>query len=330
MKYNMLVVTDHTTHADTNSVYALCQALRAEERCDQIWVCSRGDLRNEGFFMAVPDAPIYAAPVLPHFAFHPEGIYFDEHAILMSREDIDVILVRMPQPLHPIFLNSLTAIVAPHRVINRPEGSMETSSKGFLLQLPHLCPGPVMCHSQEEAIHMSQTCEIVLKPLYAYGGRGILRLSTQHFWQGDDRYSVNEMASRLDNSFFPMMAFRFLRNVTLGDKRTIVVNRTIIGSALRLPAPGSWMCNVAQGGHAVLAEADSDERRIEEELTPMLYDKGIIMYGFDTLVDDDGRRVLSEINTLSIGGLLPLQELSGKPVLAQTAALVFDYLDEVS
>ena len=52
-----------------------------------------------------------------------------------------------------------------------------------------------------------------------------------------------------------------------------------------------------------------------------------MIFGFDTLVDDDGRRVLSEINTLSIGGLMPLQEMSGKPVLKRVAELLWDYVE---
>jgi glutathione synthase len=123
-----------------------------------------------------------------------------------------------------------------------------------------------------------------------------------------------------------MLAMKFLKNVTQGDKRTIVVNREILGAALRLPAPGGWLCNVNQGGHAILAEPDEDEHIIQEILTPMLHRKGVVIFGFDTLVDDDGRRVLSEINTLSIGGLVPLEEMSGKPVLKRAATLLWDYI----
>jgi glutathione synthase len=113
----------------------------------------------------------------------------------------------------------------------------------------------------------------------------------------------------------------------MGDKRTIVANYQVLGSALRMPAPGSWMCNVAQGGHGVPAEMDEDEKIIERTLTPLLHQKGVIMYGFDTLVGDDGRRVLSEINTLSIGGLVPLEELTGKPILSRAARLLWDHVE---
>jgi glutathione synthase len=120
---------------------------------------------------------------------------------------------------------------------------------------------------------------------------------------------------------------KYLPNVSFGDKRTVVVNKKILGSALRMPPENSWICNVAQGGHAVMSSPDSDELAIEQELTPLLYEKGIVMYGYDTLLNDNGRRVLSEINTLSIGGLGPMAEMSGKPMLQDTAKLLWDYLD---
>ena len=124
-----------------------------------------------------------------------------------------------------------------------------------------------------------------------------------------------------------MLAMKYLRNVSLGDKRTIVINQQVLGSAIRMPAADSWICNVANGGHAIHSQPDEDELKIERELTPLLFKKGIIMYGFDTLVDDDGHRVLSEINTLSIGGIGPMSELSGKPLLKQAAKLMWEYLE---
>lgn len=328
MKLNMLVVTDHSTHAETNSMYSLSRALREDPRCREIWVCSRGLDLNKEFFNGNALADIYASPVDEEFGFESAPRYFRESALKIQRSDIDVILIRMPQPPDPAFLFSLESIVPPYRIINNPAGIMETATKAFLLEVSHLCPEPVFCERLEEAIDLSQKKEIVLKPLYSYGGRGILRLSTEYCWNGNDRHVLSELPSIVTQAQFPMMAFSFMKNVTMGDKRTIVVNEKVLGSALRLPAPGSWMCNVAQGGHAVLAEADEDELIIERQLTPMLFRKGIIMYGFDTLVNDEGRRVLSEINTMSIGGLVPLQEMSGKPIMKEAAELVWDYIEQ--
>ena len=325
---NLLIVTDHSSHAATNSLYELGVALIESRKNVNVWVCSKGSPENKDFFNADKAALIYATQINTSFAYHPLGLSFSNTLTVLERDKIDAIIVRMPQPLNASFLKSLNTIVTQEKIINSPEGTIETSSKEFLLQVEHLCPSPSLCHYLDEAILLSKKMEIVLKPLYSYGGIGIVRLSKDYFWDGDHRYPIADIKNYISDEYFPMLAMRFLPNVSLGDKRTIIVNRQILGSALRLPAANSWICNVAHGGHAILSEADEDELKIENELTPLLFEKGVIMYGFDTLTDDNGKRVLSEINTLSIGGLGPLSELSGRPILKQTAELLWNYLEK--
>lgn len=154
-----------------------------------------------------------------------------------------------------------------------------------------------------------------------------MRLSNEWCWDGNNRFPIEDVRIIFNQTSFPMLAMKFLKNVVLGDKRTIVANTRILGSAIRMPAADHWICNVAQGGHALPAVPDEDELKIEARLTPLLYEKGIVLYGFDTLVDDDGKRVLSEINTMSVGGLLPLQEMIGNPVVMNSATGILDYVD---
>ena len=327
MKYSLLIVTDHSTHTDTNSVYRLARAMREDPRCKSVWVCSRGLEENKDFFGGIPDAEIFVSPVNDVFEFDPDGAAFRRDVQLIQRDAVDAILIRMPQPADASFLFSLEDIVPSSRIINSPAGIMETATKAFLLDVAHLCPDPVMCHSVDEAKQMSQEMEIVLKPLFSYGGRGIVRLSNTYCWNENERHPLSALSTFLDDSHFPMVSTRFLKNVTMGDKRTIVANGKILGSALRMPAPESWMCNVAQGGHAEIATADKEELEMERQLTPMLRSKGVVFYGFDTLVDDSGMRVLSEINTLSIGGLVPLHEMRNENILGKAAGLLWDYLE---
>lgn len=324
---NLLIVTDHTTHSSSNSIYELAVALTKYTMDVKVWVCSKGIKENHSFFNAISGAPVYGMLINDSFSYDPIGLSFGQSSVAIRRDDIDIIIVRMPQPLDKIFLRSLTSIVSPEKIVNNPEGTIETSSKAFLLKVGHLCPELSLCQNANDAIQLSQEMEIVLKPLYSYGGIGIIRLSKESVWDGDHKYSVDEISKRLPDTLFPMLAMKYLPNVAQGDKRTIVVNKTILGSALRMPPKGSWICNVANGGQAVLAKTDEEELQIERELTPLLFEKGVIMYGFDTLMADNGKRVLSEINTLSIGGLGPLSELSGKPILNQTARLLWGYFE---
>jgi len=328
MKYNLLILTDHRTHHESNSLYALARSLRSDDRCGQCWVCSRGLPMNEMFFNGKPEGGIYGNWITLDFEYDRHGFFFQKNLEEIDPGNIDVILLRLPQPIHIPFLQSLETILPTNRIINQPEGIIETSSKAFLLNIAHLCPPVRLCNSLTEAIAMSKDEEIVLKPLYSFGGKGLMRLSKQWCWNGNDRHPIENIEEVFSQSQFPMLAMRFLKNVVLGDKRTIVSNKKILGSAIRMPAEGHWICNVADGGHALLSEPDDDEARIEKELTPLLYEKGIILYGFDTLVDDNGKRVLSEINTMSVGGLMPLQEMSGQPVVEDAARGVWDYITQ--
>ncbi len=326
MKYNLLVVTDHTTHSPTNSLYELALALHNDRRNKNVWVCSRGFAVNSDFFKGKHGSHVYATAVKKNFAFKPAGAFLSENLVSIPLDEVNVILIRMPQPLDKNFLLSLQDLAPKGKIINDPVGTIETSSKEFLLSIAHLCPSPQMCMSIEDAIELSHLHEIVLKPMYSYGGIGILRLSPRYFWRGSLRFDAEEINKVLPGDHFPMLAMRYLVNVSFGDKRTVVVNRQVLGSAIRMPPPDSWICNVAQGGYALIAQADEEELQIEKELTPLLYDKGVIIYGFDTLVDDNGLRVLSEINTLSIGGMGPIEELSGRPIMKQAAKLLWDYV----
>ncbi|MDQ3017228.1 MAG: hypothetical protein M3R25_10995 [Bacteroidota bacterium] len=326
MRYNVLVLTDHTTHAVSNSLYKLSSALQEDIRSNNVWVCTRGHPGNRDFFNGNPDAEIYATSIQAPFTFDPSGAFLIQNAEIINANKVHAILLRLPQPLDIGFLLSLEQLVPAEKIINQPRGTIETSSKQFLMQVAHLCPDPSMCYSIDDAIALSHQYEIVLKPLYSYGGKGIIRLSGNHVWVGNRRHEIDRIFEILSPQLFPMMAMRYLRNVTKGDKRTIIINQKVMGSAVRMPGPDSWICNVAQGSHAYFSEVDEDEQRIEAELTPLLYQKGVIFYGFDSLADDDGRRVLSEINTLSIGGLGPMEAISGKPIVKEAAGLLLDYL----
>ncbi|MEL7221577.1 MAG: hypothetical protein AAGJ93_09680, partial [Bacteroidota bacterium] len=61
---------------------------------------------------------------------------------------------------------------------------------------------------------------------------------------------------------------------------------------------------------------------------PRLQEAGVLIYGVDTLMGDDGKRVLSEINTLSIGGFPQAEAQSGRPIISQTIELLFNYVDQ--
>lgn len=326
MTLNWLILTDHTAHRESNSLYGLTDVIRRDPRCGKVWISTRGLAQNAAFFSGRLNSDLYASPVDGDFTFDGAATMLQSDFSKIDPAAVDVVLIRMPQPIQRAFLFALPAHFPNARFVNHPIGIYETASKKFLLEIADLCPPVQMVASTSEAIALSRDAEVVLKPFYSYGGMGMFRISQEFIWKEEKQHHIDSLHDVMKELDFPMLAMRFLPRVTEGDKRTIVVNKRIIGSALRTPAPGSWMCNISHGGNACMAEPDQEELRMESILTPLLYDKGIVMYGFDTLVNDDGRRVLSEINTLSVGGLMPMEVMSGREVLPAVSDLLYEYI----
>ena len=120
---------------------------------------------------------------------------------------------------------------------------------------------------------------------------------------------------------------KYLKNVSSGDNRILVVGGQIMACSLRIPPEGSWLCNVAKGGKSVKSIVTKEEIEIVKGLTPKLISEGVFIFGVDTLEDDDGNRILSEVNTLSIGGFPQAQKQSGKPIIKMTINKIFEYAD---
>jgi glutathione synthase len=239
-----------------------------------------------------------------------------------------VVWLRLPPPLTSDFLNFLVTKYHHQLFFNDPAGIVTTGSKEFLLNFPDICPPMKHCTSIEDIREFKSRFPVVLKPLREYGGRGIVKIDGEQVWEGIRETNFAEFSERLKEQNIEYLGVQFLKNVSQGDKRIVVVNGKIMGASLRLPPKDSWICNVAMGGNANLAEADPDEVNIVERIHPVLAKMGIVMYGVDTLVGDDGKRVLSEINTTSIGGLPQMAKMTGKPLLKIAADLMWQYIIE--
>ena len=302
---SFLVLTDHRGHSDQNSVYSLVSTLVAHPGSKYVDVASRGLAGNT--FAAGTQVRGFRAD--GHFSFQPTGHQFLTGTRPLDPGAYDVIWLRLP---HPVDTAALTYLSGRALVVNDPAGIEETGDKAFLLQFPEWTPPVRLVHTAAEVSDFARAHPLVLKPLRAYGGHGIVRVD------GANRLPALDLSE-------PYLAMKFLKNVSQGDKRILLVNGKIMAASLRLPAPGSWLCNVAQGGTSVGADIAPEERNMVEALAPELLSRGICFAGIDTLTDDDGRRVLSEINALSIGGFPQAQAQTGRPILQHTIDELLSY-----
>jgi len=293
-KLKMLVLTDHTNHSKENSLYPLVQAMRQNQHCAQVDVATRGNELNDFFFKKLINKPLFVNKVDEHFTFFPSGWSFKNNIRRENIASYDVIWLRMPPPLSTEFLGFLSYEFPDTLIINNPNGIYETGSKEFLLKFPSLCPPMQLCNSIADIIRFKSQFPIVLKPFREYGGRGIVRIDGDQVWEGKEQKTFVEFTQQIAGKPMEYLGVKFLKNVGQGDKRIIVVNGKIMGASLRLPAKDSWLCNVSMGGSSNSTKVEMEEIAIIKKIDPILSEMGIVMYGVDTLVGDDGKRVLSD------------------------------------
>jgi glutathione synthase len=297
------------------------------DQCEYIDIASRGYSANDSFFTDYQFDDLNAIRITESFDFDPLGKQFSIKTSLVDPFDYDLLFLRLPRPLTDDFLIQLDLKLNHIVIINDPIGIINSSSKSFLLNFRELCPPIKLCKSISEVLDFSKKHDLVLKPLREYGGKGLLRIMGETLNDGDRDWNTIEYLWTIENTLISdgYLAMKYLKNVVNGDKRLLVVNGEIQAAAIRFPARDQWLCNVASGGTAHPAEPTDKEVEIVNRINPLLKKNGILIYGADTLEDDDGNRTLSEINTLSIGGFAQAEKFTGKPVIKLTLDKIFEY-----
>ncbi len=327
-KYNVLILTDHKNHSSENSLYDLSVKMLNHQNTKRVDIASRAIGLNKDFFNSPNSGNLYATSINAEFAYskmdHPLNTNHKE----IDTDDYDLIWLRIPPPIDEEFLNFLSFRFKNQVVINDPAGIYTTGSKQYLMNFQSVCPPMMLCNSIEDVIEFKKQFSIVLKPFREFGGKGILKIDGDIIWSGKTKMSFAEFVSENEGMEMAYLGVKYLKNVSKGDKRIIVVNGKILGSSLRLPAKNSWLCNIAMGGTSNRATIEKEEYEIVEKINAVLSKKGIVMYGVDTLVDDDGKRVLSEINTTSIGGLPQIARLNQEPIVEQAIDLIWEYFQK--
>jgi glutathione synthase len=330
-KYNFLVLTEHTKHSNQNSLYALVAELVQQEQVNQVYVASRGNDKNKSFFEEMTSSKVEATLATTSFVYEADGTQFLENTRTVDIQLVDVVFMRLPRPATDEFLEHLVEIAPKQVFVNNPKGIINTSTKEFLLNFPSVCPPMTLCRSEMDVLNFASKYSIVLKPLREYGGKGVVKVKDHKVYAGDGvpkpiQEYLTEIKEELETSGY--LAMKFLKNVSEGDKRILVVNGKILASSLRLPAPDSWLCNIAQGGTSVPSTIRPEEEKMIQEIAPILLKEGIVMFGADTLVDDNGKRILSEVNTLSIGGFPQAEAQTGIPVIKMAIDEIIAYVNQ--
>jgi glutathione synthase len=232
-----------------------------------------------------------------------------DHFTLGEMQEIDlatqdVVWLRQDPPFDMGYITTTHMLDLIHPktlVVNDPMWVRNYPEKLLVLQFPDLTPPTTIARDLETLkAFKHKHGDIILKPLYGNGGAGVFRLDP------NDRNlnSLYELFTGINRE--PLIAQKFLKDVSKGDKRIILVDGEPVGAINRVPAEGETRSNMHVGGRPEKVELTDRDREICARIGPLLREKGQIFVGIDVIGD-----WLTEINVTSPTGIQELERFDG-------------------
>ena len=239
----------------------------------------------------------------------------DERTANLS--EFDVVWLRQDPPFDMGYITNthLLDMVHPETlVVNDPFWVRNYPEKLLVLKFADLTPPTTIARDLDTIrAFKDEHQDIILKPLYGNGGAGVFRLGP------DDRNltSLHELFTGINNE--PLIAQKFLPDVSNGDKRIILVDGVAVGAINRVPKPGETRSNMHVGGRPEKIGLSKRDREICDAIGPLLREKGQIFVGIDVIGD-----YLTEINVTSPTGIQELERFDG----TNTAELIWQAIEK--
>jgi glutathione synthase len=238
----------------------------------------------------------------------------DEERTEVSR--FDVVLLRQDPPFDLAYITTTHLLERVHPktlVVNDPAHVRNAPEKILVMMFPDLMPATLITRDLGEIkAFRAEHGDIVMKPLYGYGGGAVFRLTHNDLNFG----SLYDMFTTTFRE--PWVIQKFLPNVKHGDKRIILVDGEFAGAVNRVPAADDLRSNMVRGGAAKATDLTPREREICKRLGPALRERGLLFVGID-VIDD----ALTEINVTSPTGIRAIKNLGG----ADIAAMIWDKIE---
>ena len=218
---------------------------------------------------------------------------------VVTRQDIalselDAVLMRKDPPFDIEYITTTWLLDSAERagtlVVNKPASLRDANEKLFITCFPQCCV-PMLVSGDAARIRrfVTQHQDVILKPLDSMGGHSIFRVQP-------DNQNLSVILELITNGGTKtIMAQRFIPEITLGDKRILLINGDPVPYALaRVPAAGETRGNLAAGATGVGMALTDRDRWICEQVSPVLREMGILFAGLDVIGD-----YLTEINITS-------------------------------
>lgn len=243
-------------------------------------------------------------------------VTFGDRQKIDLETDVDVVWMRQDPPFDMAYITAahlLERLKGKTLVVNDPEWVRSCPEKILPLDYPELMPETLITRSRPAIdAFRAKHKDIILKPLFGNGGAGVF------FVKADDSNYSALLETFFESSREPIIAQAFLKDVSKGDKRIIIIDGTPAGAINRVPQKGETRSNMHVGGVAVPTDLNDDDLRICAAIGPMLKERGQVLVGIDVIGDK-----MTEINITSPTGVQELKRFTG----VDAAALCWDAIE---
>lgn len=243
-----------------------------------------------------------------------------EKESLVELSEFDVVLMRKDPPVDMAYIAATWLLdqvrAAGVCVLNDPETLRNMNEKLSIVQFADLAP-PLLVSARRDDLEgfLAEYNEIVIKPLDRMGGALVYRL------RREDADVASIIESVTQQGTLPVMAQRFLPEVTEGDRRLLLIDGELIPEvAVRIPKVGGFLANLAQGGTLRVEPADDRDREIAERLGAPLREAGVCFAGADVVGGQ-----LTEINITSPTCIREVEAHTGQAVAMRFWDAVVDH-----
>ncbi|HET7850496.1 MAG TPA: glutathione synthase [Pseudolabrys sp.] len=230
--------------------------------------------------------------------------------------DFDVVLLRQDPPFDLAYITTTHMLERIHPktlVVNDPAAVRNAPEKVLVTEFPDLMPPTLITRDLAEIkAFRAEHKDIVMKPLYGYGGGAVFRIK-------QDDLNFGSLYDMFATTFRePWVIQKFLPAVREGDKRIILVEGEYAGAVNRVPAADDLRSNMVRGGAPKATELTKREAEICKCIGPVFRERGLLFVGIDVIGD-----YLTEINVTSPTGLRAIKSLGGP----DGAAMIWDRIE---
>ncbi len=248
--------------------------------------------------------------------------------IWTDAELMDAIVVKKDPPQSKHTLRLLRKVCDTILMLNDPHSIIRYESKRYLKKLKDVTvPTKFSSSVKELEEYIEKLGNVVVKQERGFGGKGVYHVFKQNGqWYEESSRTKKPRKANLktllkhitNNGKEDAVVVKYLKYVWKGDKRIIVFDNEILGSFLRIPGQRKgFICNISSGGTIKKTKLTKWEKHTIHVILDRFKKDQPVMMGVDTLTDDDGRRIVSEVNTSNVGGTYALERLTHKPVSKQ-------------